>query len=299
MKLRHLLAVAAAATVGVMAFAGNGSAAPLPTITNCVTSASVTDAFVSGGRQVTATFSIAPGCTNVTVTLAAYTKAAPGRVFPQSLINTATGTFSTGGPFTLQFIVPSCGFHQYDLFEDIAPADLPNPLTVANEPTVGGHTYLRAFEFSDFACSPGGSGTPLTIGFWKNHSSCSPSNGGQAFVLDSTLAHAPITVGRVILTGSSCTQAYAILNKSDFNGVKRASDPAYNLAAQFLAAQLNLASGATSCSNVLNAVAQAQQLLFDVNFTGVGPTTMSAAQAAQANSLASFFDAYNNGQAVC
>ncbi len=37
----------------------------------------------------------------------------------------------------------------------------------------------------------------------------------------------------------TCPEAYNLLNKSDLDGKKKASDPAFNLAAQLLAAKLS------------------------------------------------------------
>jgi hypothetical protein len=92
----------------------------------------------------------------------------------------------------------------------------------------------------------------------------------------------------------------AILNKSDVvTGKKMASDPAYNLAAQLLATELNFQSGAGKCPAAVTAEQQAQALLSKYNFNGTGSYTagankMSAADATLANQLAQKLDAYNN-----
>jgi hypothetical protein len=56
----------------------------------------------------------------------------------------------------------------------------------------------------------------------------------------------------------------------DIQGVDRASDPAFRLAAQLLAAQLNLAAGAESCPAVDEAVQASQLLLLSLQFDGTG-----------------------------
>src|SRR3954447_16114087 len=116
-NLRRFLVAIAAATVGVLALVGNGSAAALPTATDCVRSPDVIVNATAAGRQVTAIFDIKPGCvtTPVTVTLAAYSKASAGYVFPQTLAATATGQFASPGQgYMLTFLLPSCGFDQLD-----------------------------------------------------------------------------------------------------------------------------------------------------------------------------------------
>ena len=145
MSLRRYLAASVAATLALLVFAGTGTAAP--PVTNCVVGAAITVSNVDGAREVRATFSIAPGCSTTTVTLAAYAKNGPGFVLPQTLIKTATGQFLPGGPYTLKIKVPKCGFHQYDIFENLGLADVPSPLTATNEPPV--RPYVRAAVFSD------------------------------------------------------------------------------------------------------------------------------------------------------
>ncbi|HET7486612.1 MAG TPA: hypothetical protein VFJ85_01690 [Acidimicrobiales bacterium] len=165
---------------------------------------------------------------------------------------------------------------------------------------------------SDFTVSPGEQkvftvdnhrpgGRALTIGFWKNWASCSSSNGKQKPVLDQTLALADqsggITLGLLTLHASDCAKAVAILNKSDIvTGKKMASDPANNMAAQLLAAKLNVVAGAGLCPAATQAIADGSALLTAIGFTGTGKyaNTMTSAQIAQANSLAATLDAYNN-----
>jgi hypothetical protein len=158
--------------------------------------------------------------------------------------------------------------------------------------------------------TPPPGGRALTIGFWKNWASCANAKGKQKPVLDQTLYSAEpagIQIGILVLHGGptanqavDCAKAVSILNKSDIkSGKKMASDPAYNLAAQLLAAKLNVQAGAGACPAASNAISQAQTLLAKYHFNGTGSYTsgankMTAADAALANSLASTLDKYNN-----
>jgi hypothetical protein len=147
--------------------------------------------------------------------------------------------------------------------------------------------------------TPPPGGAQLTIGFWKNHASCSNSQGNQDPVLDDTLAS---FVGGGFLTGdvfvNTCNEARSLLDKRTINtGQKKASDPAYNLAAQYVAAKLNVQGGSGTCAASTQAIADAQTLLDAINFTGTGSyaNSMTSAQKATANTLANTLDQYNNG----
>jgi hypothetical protein len=152
--------------------------------------------------------------------------------------------------------------------------------------------------------NPPPGGNQLTIGFWKNWASCKTSNGKQAPVLDQTLFKAGgITIGTLFLrpgTGNlspDCSKAVNILNKSTATGGKKmASDPLFNMAAQLLAADLNVAAGAGTCPAATTAINSAQALLVKYSWNGDTYTPkLTAADATLANSLASTLDQYNNG----
>jgi hypothetical protein len=74
------------------------------------------------------------------------------------------------------------------------------------------------------------------------------------------------------------------------------SDPAYNLAAQLLATELNFQAGAGKCPAAVTARDQAQALLSKYSFTGAGSyaNKLSASDTTLANQLAQQLDAYNN-----
>jgi uncharacterized repeat protein (TIGR01451 family)/CSLREA domain-containing protein len=167
----------------------------------------------------------------------------------------------------------------------------------------------------DFQVSPGQSrafivdnsrpgGDPRTIGYWKNWNRCTGGkqaavadrNGGPSagFFLVENLV--PQLVGDMNVT--TCQQAVNILSKQDRNGRSKSSDAAYELAAQFLAARFKLGAGAETCSQIQQAVVNAQALLDAINFTGSGDYLGSKskdARRAQALALAATLDRYNNG----
>jgi hypothetical protein len=97
------------------------------------------------------------------------------------------------------------------------------------------------------------------------------ANGGRAagwFLLDDLLLDPGIGLGKLPL--ESCPQAVALLAEQTLNGEVRTQDAAYMLAAQLLTAALNLAAGTESCPAAEDAYNQAQLLLAELDFDGVG-----------------------------
>jgi hypothetical protein len=190
---------------------------------------------------------------------------------------------------------------------DFVPNSFVPPDGVAPNPNVDNSILcvdftVAAGETKTFTVdnTPPPGGRALTIGFWKNWSSC--SGGKQKPVLDQTLASFPIAPGQTthgVLIGDlyvdTCQEAVRILNKSTTNnGTKKASDPAFNLAAQLLAAKLNVQAGAGVCPAATTAINQAQALLDQLNFNGVTHGSISSSMATTLNNLASTLDNYNN-----
>ncbi len=152
-------------------------------------------------------------------------------------------------------------------------------------------------------------GDPRTIGFWKNWNTCTggnqpqtaAENGGPSegwFILDDLLNNPGYTIGILQLDGSDCEDAVNILDKRDIlSGKKKANDAAYNLAAQLLAAEVNLSAGAETCQEVVDAVNAAQTLLASIGFDGTGNylRPKDGQQYQDANNLAATLDQYNNG----
>jgi len=124
-----------------------------------------------------------------------------------------------------------------------------------------------------------GGGEPRTGGYWINWSTCgensqaavAQANGGREagwVILDDLLAEPGMLVGA--LPVESCPQAVALLQGHDAGGGDHTNDPAYTLAGQLLAAQLNLATGAETCPAAEQAVQAAQLLLLSLGFDGAG-----------------------------
>jgi len=169
-------------------------------------------------------------------------------------------------------------------------------------------------------------GEPRTIGYWKNWNSCTGGgqvqtaidNGGETpeervangyALLDDVLYSPGIHLGDLFLTADDdvfdCddgTQlATLILDKRDINNKKRASDPAYALASQLLAALANTAAGAGVCQDAGDAMIAGQTLLDGIDFLADGEyfgkkvSEINGFTPQQANALASTLDLYNNG----
>ena len=122
-------------------------------------------------------------------------------------------------------------------------------------------------------------------------------------MLDDLLDDPPgITIGILGVGEIDCESAVRLLSKRDIATRKnRANDGAYNMAAQLLAAELNLAAGAVTCPDVATAVEEGQALLTKIEFDGSDSFLKgkkNRADRATANELASILDAYNNG-GVC
>lgn len=150
--------------------------------------------------------------------------------------------------------------------------------------------------------TPPPGGRALTIGFWRNWASCAKSNGKQEPVLDQTLASfagGGVYIGNLFV--DTCQEAVRILSKQDVgSGKQKSSDPAFNMAAQLLAAKLNVQAGAGQCPNAVTAMVAGQAILdgpppsYAVNFTGMGDYPKKGQFAAEANNLATTLDQYNN-----
>lgn len=130
----------------------------------------------------------------------------------------------------------------------------------------------------DFHKSRGG-GEPRSASYWLQWNSCAPdnrsemaaANGGRAagwIILDDLLDDPGILLGE--LQVGTCEEGINLLQNKDVEGFERGGDMAYQLAAQLLAAQLNLAVGAEYCPAGDQAVAAGQLLLIGQGFNGRG-----------------------------
>jgi hypothetical protein len=97
----------------------------------------------------------------------------------------------------------------------------------------------------------------------------------------------------------TCIEAQKILNKKSLNGTWRGNDAAYILAAQLLAAKLNVRYGAEKCHIVACAMSYAQELLEAICFNGNGSyLCYPSLKRVKALILACILDAYNDNK-IC
>jgi hypothetical protein len=124
-----------------------------------------------------------------------------------------------------------------------------------------------------------GGGEPRTAGYWLLWNACAPdnkaevaaANGGREagwFILDDLLDDPGVLLGE--LTVESCPMGVNLLQEQNLSGEDKSGDPAYSLAGQLLAVQLNLAVGAEYCPAVDEAVRAGQLLLISQEFDGTG-----------------------------
>jgi hypothetical protein len=220
-------------------------------------------------------------------------------------------------------LVPPGWSRVFDPLYSPPPAEWTNDERCVNFVADAGETEL--FEIDNRF--PGGE--PRTIGYWKNWNSCTgggqvqtaidncgPTSGerlaGGCALLDDVLQPPGIRIGDLTLIADAnvfnCDEgtydAQLILDKRTIDNKERkmASDAAYGLAAQLLAAVANDTAGAGVCAAAGQAIVDAQNLLDALNFVGTGdyckPKGKNGgvpAQCGDANELAGILDSYNNG----
>jgi uncharacterized repeat protein (TIGR01451 family) len=226
-----------------------------------------------------------------------------------TILASAVADASNGGSFDFSNPLASGSDRPYQLCEALPSGwstSLPNPFApngntnlacsaITTEP--GGHLVV---SIDNRPPPPSVEGIGVrTIGYWKNWSSCAGSRGNQDAVLDRTLARADpagTPVGVLTLHGGDCTRAVRLLDKSTIDtSRKQAADPAFNLAAQFLAATLNVTAGAPACPDAKQSIAGGQALLAQIRFNGVTHDNLGAEQSVSANVWEKALDRYNNG----
>jgi hypothetical protein len=248
-----------------------------------------------GGR--TFMFQLRSGASPTAVGTALETKALDAANNPVSF---TTGLIP-GATYQMCELLPGIGW-MTSLFTDggFTPNVVNDPL--ADNSLICHDFTATAGELKTIAVdnTPPPGGLALTIGYWKNHASCSSSSGKQKTALDTVLASFPtngVLIGALFV--DTCGEAVSLLNKSTLGGKKMASDPAYNLAAQLMAVELNLQGGAGECGGLLTYRDMAQTLLAKYAFNGTssytsGSSKMTAADQALANFLAGKLDDWNN-----
>jgi hypothetical protein len=139
---------------------------------------------------------------------------------------------------------------------------------------------------------------PLTIGYWMTHMyKCASGektghngcNNNGPFVLQ----YLPKSLGGYLV--DTTAKALAVFNANNCSNASTSSQNAVGcLAAQLLAAKLNIANGADpSC--ISSTITAADAFLVSITYTGPTATyTLTAAQRAQAISLKTALDNYNN-----
>jgi hypothetical protein len=148
----------------------------------------------------------------------------------------------------------------------------------------------RAFTVDNHR--PGGG--QRTIGYWKNWSSCSTTGNNRVAMAAKTGNHLmdeflPQSLGNYVV--NTCAKGLAVLQAASGKYAEN------QLAAQLLAAKLNVAAGASTCQSVSNAIAHADALLVQIGYTGPPSAKVGSGSSLRADVLAtaSTLDRYNNG----
>lgn len=138
-----------------------------------------------------------------------------------------------------------------------------------------------------------GTGCTLTIGYWKTHAGFTGRNA------DRITPYLPITLGcppaqyAKGATVTSATQAVAILTFSALSG--GAKNGLNKLAAQLLAAKLNIANGASHDSTFDATVSTANGYLCSYGFNPGSWNSLSNSVKSSINAVMTTIDTYNNG----
>ncbi len=149
-----------------------------------------------------------------------------------------------------------------------------------------------------------GGGDPRPPGYWAVWNTCAPDNrsaeaaasGGREagwLLVDDVLADPGIGLGDHLL--GSCEESVALLQGLSGAGGET-SDPAFELAGQLLAAELNLTAGAETCAVADEAVVGAHLLLSTANFDGVSASLLDAEAGGAVPRLVELLAVYNSGQ---
>jgi hypothetical protein len=199
-------------------------------------------------------------------------------------------------------------------------ATTPNP-SVDN--SIVCHDFTAAANTTthfDVDNTPPPGGDARTIGYWKNWASCTSSALKKVNSLDRALSTAESSNGGLVVsagtgtypsfgatfylvlhgstsnpnTAPDCAKAVSLLNKTPFGAKKAASDPAFNMAAQLVAAELNYYAGAGQKAAATSAINAAVKILGKYHFNGTNyQGNISNADKATMNSLANTLDLYN------
>jgi len=148
------------------------------------------------------------------------------------------------------------------------------------------------------------SGDPRPTAYWmlwnacasENRAEVAAANGGRAagwVLMDDLLAKPGISLGD--LQVENCEQGLALLQGLTLNG-EETDDPLYDLAAQLLAAELNLNLGAATCPIAEEAAVGGHMVLSSVNFNGTGIYFTTAEVSSAVPLLLELLQGYNSGE---
>jgi hypothetical protein len=228
--------------------------------------------------------------------------------------------------------LPAGGY--YDVHEDVLAGWTALTLTYHDFeiPPQSGAVYKFTFINNE---PPGG--CPRTPGYWKNWNACSKASQGMdspqflktiekrlagerlcedGFCLVEDLLDPPLEIGKMDPLGlpdgwepaNGCTYNVSVivslLNMRDIDGIPKgkvmAKDPAFKLARNLIAAELNYRAGACTTPDVTLAMNYAYALLANIGFEGDGGYAIQWSKKKepvlwmQAQQLASYLDRYNN-----
>ena len=181
----------------------------------------------------------------------------------------------------------------------------PNQQT--SEPPVTPTSNLESGPFADIPAEArisNQSGEPRPPAYWMLWNACAPENraevaaenGGRAagwVLMDDLLANPGISLGD--LPVENCEQGLALLQGLTLDD-EETDDPLYDLAAQLLAAELNLNLGAETCPIAEEAAVGGHMVLSSVDFKGTGTyfTTVEVSKAVPR--LLELLQGYNSGE---
>ncbi|MGD9146657.1 MAG: hypothetical protein PVI80_13925 [Anaerolineae bacterium] len=189
-----------------------------------------------------------------------------------------------------------------------APAVTAVAATVATTPITPTPTPLKDLlsDLPEEARAATGGGEPRTAGSWIVWNTCAPenraetarANGGRAagwILLDDLLADPGIRLGNHPV--ATCQEGLALLQGCTAAG-EETGDPIYGLAAQLLAAELNLNAGGETCPIAEEAVLGGHLVLASAGFDGTGhtATTISTEMANAIPRLVELLEGYNRGE---
>jgi hypothetical protein len=169
------------------------------------------------------------------------------------------------------------------------------------EEIVSDSEYLASLPQEARASS--GGGDPRPAAYWMLWNTCAPenrsaeakANGGRAegwIIVDDVLADPGIQLGDHRLV--TCEESVALLDGRTVAG-DDTGDPIYLLAAQLLAAELNLSAGAETCPAAEEAAVAAHIVLAAAGFDGVSPSALDQETDGALPRILELLTAYNLG----